>query len=85
MVCRNALISETRSHGQKSPDPWLNNTLFVARVFVWVFLQKHCKGQALLDMVCEHLNLLEKDYFGLMYSDAESQKVSALSWRCCDH
>ncbi|XP_052382571.1 band 4.1-like protein 1 isoform X3 [Oncorhynchus keta] len=35
---------------------------------------EHCKGQALLDMVCEHLNLLEKDYFGLMYSDAESQK-----------
>ncbi|XP_052382576.1 band 4.1-like protein 1 isoform X8 [Oncorhynchus keta] len=37
-------------------------------------IEKHCKGQALLDMVCEHLNLLEKDYFGLMYSDAESQK-----------
>ncbi|XP_029630545.1 protein 4.1 isoform X3 [Salmo trutta] len=35
---------------------------------------EHCKGQALLDMVCEHLNLLEKDYFGLTYSDAESQK-----------
>uniref|UniRef100_A0A4W5P8C2 FERM domain-containing protein n=1 Tax=Hucho hucho TaxID=62062 RepID=A0A4W5P8C2_9TELE len=37
-------------------------------------IEKHCKGQALLDMVCEHLNLLEKDYFGLTYSDAESQK-----------
>lgn len=30
----------------------------------------------LFDKVCEHLNLLEKDYFGLTYRDAESQKVS---------
>ncbi|XP_077070171.1 band 4.1-like protein 1 isoform X7 [Siphateles boraxobius] len=33
-----------------------------------------CKGQVLLDAVCEHLNLLEKDYFGLSFSDTESQK-----------
>lgn len=38
-------------------------------------LQKSCKGQFLLDMVCEHLNLLEKDYFGLTFCDADSQKV----------
>ncbi|KAL0978658.1 hypothetical protein UPYG_G00173570 [Umbra pygmaea] len=37
-------------------------------------IEKHCKGQALLDMVCEHLNLLEKDYFGLTYSEGDSQK-----------
>ncbi|XP_058229004.1 protein 4.1-like isoform X9 [Hemibagrus wyckioides] len=37
-------------------------------------IEKHCKGQALLDMVCEHLNLLEKDYFGLTFSDSDSQK-----------
>lgn len=30
----------------------------------------------LFDKVCEHLNLLEKDYFGLTYRDAENQKVS---------
>uniref|UniRef100_A0A4W4FT52 FERM domain-containing protein n=1 Tax=Electrophorus electricus TaxID=8005 RepID=A0A4W4FT52_ELEEL len=35
---------------------------------------KHCKGQALMDVVCEHLNLLEKDYFGLTFSDSDSQK-----------
>uniref|UniRef100_A0A4W4DMM7 FERM domain-containing protein n=1 Tax=Electrophorus electricus TaxID=8005 RepID=A0A4W4DMM7_ELEEL len=34
----------------------------------------HCKGQALMDVVCEHLNLLEKDYFGLTFSDSDSQK-----------
>ncbi|KAI5612379.1 band 4.1-like protein 1, partial [Silurus asotus] len=37
-------------------------------------LEKSCKGQVLLDMVCEHLNLLEKDYFGLTFCDADSQK-----------
>ncbi|KAJ9589663.1 hypothetical protein L9F63_017107, partial [Diploptera punctata] len=30
---------------------------------------RKCKGQELLDRVCEHLNLLEKDYFGLTYED----------------
>ncbi|KAJ8409218.1 hypothetical protein AAFF_G00234160 [Aldrovandia affinis] len=37
-------------------------------------IEKHCRGQTLLDMVCEHLNLLEKDYFGLTFCDADSQK-----------
>uniref|UniRef100_A0A4W4F1K1 FERM domain-containing protein n=1 Tax=Electrophorus electricus TaxID=8005 RepID=A0A4W4F1K1_ELEEL len=37
-------------------------------------VEKSCKGQVLLDMVCEHLNLLEKDYFGLTFCDADSQK-----------
>ncbi|KAM4741344.1 band 4.1-like protein 1 isoform 4-T4 [Anableps anableps] len=37
-------------------------------------IEKHSKGQALMDMVCEHLNLLEKDYFGLTFADTESQK-----------
>lgn len=31
-----------------------------------------------MDMVCEHLNLLEKDYFGLTFADADTQKVSEL-------
>lgn len=34
----------------------------------------------LFDLVCEHLNLLEKDYFGLTFCDADSQKVSVLGW-----
>lgn len=29
----------------------------------------------LLDKVCEHLNLLEKDYFGITHRDVENQKV----------
>ncbi|KAM4613477.1 band 4.1-like protein 1 isoform 2-T2 [Polymixia lowei] len=37
-------------------------------------IEKHWKGQNLMDMVCEHLNLLEKDYFGLTFSDTDTQK-----------
>uniref|UniRef100_A0A7N8YA04 Band 4.1-like protein 1 n=1 Tax=Mastacembelus armatus TaxID=205130 RepID=A0A7N8YA04_9TELE len=37
-------------------------------------LQKHSKGQALMDLVCEHLNLLEKDYYGLTFADTDTQK-----------
>ncbi|XP_065746377.1 band 4.1-like protein 3 isoform X7 [Phocoena phocoena] len=37
-------------------------------------VEKRSRGQVLFDKVCEHLNLLEKDYFGLTYRDAESQK-----------
>uniref|UniRef100_A0AAQ4PYV7 FERM domain-containing protein n=1 Tax=Gasterosteus aculeatus aculeatus TaxID=481459 RepID=A0AAQ4PYV7_GASAC len=37
-------------------------------------IEKHSKGQTLMDMVCEHLNLLEKDYFALTFADADTQK-----------
>ncbi|XP_058486753.1 protein 4.1-like isoform X8 [Solea solea] len=37
-------------------------------------IEKHSKGQTLMDMVCEHLNLLEKDYFGLTFADMDTQK-----------
>ncbi|XP_060095343.1 band 4.1-like protein 2 isoform X12 [Heteronotia binoei] len=37
-------------------------------------LEKRAKGQVLFDKVCEHLNLLEKDYFGLLFRDHSEQK-----------
>ncbi|XP_068449865.1 band 4.1-like protein 1 isoform X5 [Clinocottus analis] len=37
-------------------------------------IEKHSKGQNLIDMVCEHLNLLEKDYFGMTFADTDTQK-----------
>uniref|UniRef100_A0A671VU77 Erythrocyte membrane protein band 4.1 like 3 n=1 Tax=Sparus aurata TaxID=8175 RepID=A0A671VU77_SPAAU len=37
-------------------------------------VEKRAKGQMLFDKVCEHLNLLEKDYFGITYRDVENQK-----------
>ncbi|KAM9790084.1 band 4.1-like protein 3b isoform 17-T24 [Syngnathus typhle] len=37
-------------------------------------VEKRVKGQVLFDKVCDHLNLLEKDYFGITYRDVEKQK-----------
>ncbi|XP_064026318.1 band 4.1-like protein 2 isoform X10 [Pogoniulus pusillus] len=37
-------------------------------------LEKRAKGQVLFDKVCEHLNLLEKDYFGLLFFENAEQK-----------
>ncbi|XP_051020468.1 band 4.1-like protein 2 isoform X2 [Acomys russatus] len=37
-------------------------------------LEKRAKGQVLFDTVCEHLNLLEKDYFGLLFQESSEQK-----------
>ncbi|XP_077209051.1 band 4.1-like protein 2 isoform X7 [Paroedura picta] len=37
-------------------------------------LEKKAKGQVLFDKVCEQLNLLEKDYFGLLFRDYSDQK-----------
>lgn len=43
---------------------------------ILLFPQKRAKGQVLFDKVCEHLNLLEKDYFGLLFQESPEQKVS---------
>ncbi|XP_037607066.1 band 4.1-like protein 2 isoform X9 [Sebastes umbrosus] len=37
-------------------------------------VEKRAKGQFLFFKVCEHLNLMEKDYFGLSYTDNHEQK-----------
>ncbi|KAM6991772.1 band 4.1-like protein 2 isoform 12-T13 [Tautogolabrus adspersus] len=37
-------------------------------------VEKRAKGQFLFFKVCEHLNLMEKDYFGLSYTDSHEQK-----------
>ncbi|XP_075563918.1 band 4.1-like protein 2 isoform X2 [Pelecanus crispus] len=37
-------------------------------------LEKRAKGQVLFDKVCEHLKLLEKDYFGLLFYENSEQK-----------
>uniref|UniRef100_A0A3B4VJU0 FERM domain containing 3 n=1 Tax=Seriola dumerili TaxID=41447 RepID=A0A3B4VJU0_SERDU len=38
-------------------------------------IQRDTKGQFLLDHVCNHYNLLEKDYFGIRYVDPEKQRA----------
>lgn len=37
----------------------------------------------LFDKVCEHLNLLEKDYFGLLFYENSEQKVSPYDGFAC--
>ncbi|XP_032376688.1 band 4.1-like protein 1 isoform X8 [Etheostoma spectabile] len=37
-------------------------------------VEKFARGQTLLDMVCGHLNLLERDYFGLTFQDTDNSK-----------
>ncbi|XP_016897981.1 band 4.1-like protein 3b isoform X4 [Cynoglossus semilaevis] len=37
-------------------------------------VEKRTKGQLLFDKICDSLNLLEKDYFGITYKDVENQK-----------
>uniref|UniRef100_A0A8C7ZL13 Erythrocyte membrane protein band 4.1 like 3 n=1 Tax=Oryzias sinensis TaxID=183150 RepID=A0A8C7ZL13_9TELE len=39
-----------------------------------VDVEKRAKGQILFSKICEHLNLLEKDYFGITYKDTDNQK-----------
>ncbi|KAK2505848.1 hypothetical protein MC885_019815 [Smutsia gigantea] len=38
------------------------------------FLQRDAKGQYLFDLLCHHLNLLEKDYFGIRFVDPDKQR-----------
>lgn len=37
--------------------------------------QRETKGQFLIDHVCNHYSLLEKDYFGIRFVDPEKQRV----------
>ncbi|TRY58312.1 hypothetical protein DNTS_031069 [Danionella cerebrum] len=39
-----------------------------------VILERDAKGQYLFDLICHHLNLLEKDYFGIRYVDPDKQR-----------
>lgn len=41
-----------------------------------LLLQRKAKGHDLLDMICQSMNLLEKDYFGLIYED----RYDARNW-----
>lgn len=45
-------------------------------------LQRDTKGQFLFDHVCNHYNLLEKDYFGIRYVDPEKQRVTIAPLSC---
>ena len=51
--------------------------LSVTAMIFFLFLpQVKSTGQQLLDIVCDDLNLLERDFFGLRYQDKQDQLVS---------
>lgn len=52
-------------------------------VLLLLLLQRDAKGQYLFDLICHHLNLLEKDYFGIRYVDPDKQRVSIFVLRLC--
>lgn len=41
----------------------------IKRMCMSYYLQKHDQGQVLLDIVFKHLDLTERDYFGLQLAD----------------
>lgn len=40
-----------------------------------ITLQRKVKAKELLDKICEALNILEKDFFGLLYSTPSDPRV----------
>lgn len=48
-------------------------------IFIHLCVQKNAVGQVLFDKVCEYLNLLERDYFGLAAWDSSNNKVNTFS------
>uniref|UniRef100_A0A2K5RQW6 FERM domain containing 5 n=1 Tax=Cebus imitator TaxID=2715852 RepID=A0A2K5RQW6_CEBIM len=48
---------------------------FGVSIFICFFNQgRDAKGQYLFDLLCHHLNLLEKDYFGIRFVDPDKQR-----------
>uniref|UniRef100_A0A3Q3F6Q4 FERM domain-containing protein n=1 Tax=Labrus bergylta TaxID=56723 RepID=A0A3Q3F6Q4_9LABR len=48
-------------------------TLLDGSLFTCI-IEKRARGQQLIDRVCEHINLLERDYFCLSFRDADNNK-----------
>lgn len=55
----------------KSYFAYFNSNLCLPFLF-----QPRSPGKALFDMVCDHLNLTEGDYFGLEYTNHRKMAVS---------
>ena len=43
-------------------------------------MQKNAPGKLLIEKICQHLNVDEKEYFGLLYVD---QKTGLKVWGVC--
>jgi hypothetical protein len=59
---------------------WLIRNFLILSPNFLSLLQKGAKGQELIDRVCEHVDLVEKDYFGLVYLDKDNNR----NWLAAD-
>lgn len=57
--------------------PGMSSSRFPPVTFLFPFtvFQRDSKGLYLFELICQHLNLLEKDYFGIRYVDPDKQRV----------
>ena len=53
---------------------------FTDFLFSFVCFQRRAKGSELANLIAEHLNLLEKDYFGLTYLDQDGNRVRIVTF-----
>uniref|UniRef100_A0A3Q1AYY1 FERM domain-containing protein 5 n=1 Tax=Amphiprion ocellaris TaxID=80972 RepID=A0A3Q1AYY1_AMPOC len=67
-VNRASLPPGRRSHRAAPLEMCYMNFLMLS------LFQRDAKGQYLFDLICHHLNLLEKDYFGIRYVDPDKQR-----------
>ncbi|XP_061093631.1 band 4.1-like protein 3a isoform X2 [Conger conger] len=73
---RSSTSKLSKSPGKTSKNPrnmQCKITLLDGSDYICV-VEKRSKGQVLFDKVCDQLNLLEKDYFGITFRDMENQK-----------
>uniref|UniRef100_A0A8C6SDC3 Protein 4.1 n=1 Tax=Neogobius melanostomus TaxID=47308 RepID=A0A8C6SDC3_9GOBI len=68
-ITEDAKASKSRQKTMQCKVTLLDDALFECE------LDKHAKGQELFSKVCDHLNLLEKDYFGLTHWESPSSKT----------
>ena len=70
-------MSSGRKSDPKGVSPTTTNRSLASRFPLP--LKRRTKGIDLLEKVCDHINLVERDYFGLTYRDHEDIRVSASS------
>ncbi|KFO33002.1 FERM domain-containing protein 5 [Fukomys damarensis] len=52
----------------------LSGPCYLKMVWLQMNMSRDAKGQYLFDLLCHHLNLLEKDYFGIRFVDPDKQR-----------
>ena len=56
------------------------NNIIMVKTFILSTFQKRAKGDTLMQLVCKHLNLVERDFFGLQYLTDAPDNMVGLRW-----